>query len=268
MPWARLTHLILAFGVPSGSSFVLGSNDLGAIAILVNAAHLNGVRVLLAIGGANGGSEQIAALLVPGMIDTFVTNLSSYLSSNNLDGVDVDIEGNPVDANYGPFIDKLVAKLHPSGKLVTSAMGQWYGNRVPASAYAKFDFVNVMSYDHCGSWSSACEHASMDWALKDMTFFSNKGVAADKLVLGVPFYGYCWGAGCPAPAMTYAEIIATWPGATDYYMNGGLTVSYNTSATIVQKVQLSKTYGGVMVWEIGQDASGDQSLLKVIADNL
>jgi GH18 family chitinase len=68
--------------------------------------------------------------------------------------------------------------------------------------------------------------------------------------------------------MTYSEILAKWPGASDYYVNGGITLSYNTAATIVAKTQLSKTYGGMMVWEIGQDASGDQSLMKAIGDNL
>ena len=45
-----------------------------------------------------------------------------------------------VDGNYGAFVDKLAAKLRPSGKLVTAAVGQWYGDRIPASAYATFDF--------------------------------------------------------------------------------------------------------------------------------
>ena len=94
------------------------------------------------------------------------------------------------------------------------------------------------------------------------------GLQSDKIVLGVPFYGWCWGTGCTATAMTYAEIITKWPGATDFYVSGGVTVSYNTPATIVMKTQLSKTYGGIMIWEIGQDASGASSLMKAIGDNL
>jgi spore germination protein YaaH len=262
-----MTHLNLAFAEISGNTFTISGNSDFTIAAIVNAAHANGVRVLVAIGGANGLSEKIQAQYTPANVDAFVNNLVNWVNADNFDGVDVDVEGNPVDANYGPFIDKLVAKLRPMGKLVTAAMGQWYGDRVPASAYAKFDFINLMSYDHCGNWTPPCEHASMDWATKDLTFFKAK-IAADKIVFGVPFYGYCWGTGCPATSMTYADIIAKWPGAIDYYVNGGLTVSYNSRATIVAKTQLSKSYGGIMIWEIGQDASGDQSLMKAIGDNL
>jgi GH18 family chitinase len=268
MPWSKMTHLLLAFGIPSGNTFTITGNSDASIADIVNAAHANGVRVMIAIGGANGLSEQIQAQYTPANVDAFVTNLVNWVNMENFDGVDVDVEGNPVDGNYGPFIDKLVAKLRPRGKLVTAAVGQWYGDLIPASAYAAYDFINVMSYDHCGDWTPACEHASMDWANKDLAFFRGKNVPADKIVLGVPFYGYCWGTGCPAKSMTYAEIIAKWPGASDFYVNGGITVSYNTSATIVAKTQLSKSYGGLMVWEIGQDASGDQSLMKAIGNNL
>jgi len=35
-----------------------------------------------------------------------------------------------VNANYGPFIDKLVAKLRPKGKLVTAALAQWFANSI------------------------------------------------------------------------------------------------------------------------------------------
>jgi GH18 family chitinase len=267
LPWAKMTHLILAFAVPSGNTFTVQGNSDPTITQIVNAAHANGVKVLIAIGGANGGSDMIAALYTPGNVDNFVNNLTNWSNGLNFDGVDVDQEGNPVNADYGPFVDKLVAKLRPSGKLITAAVGQWYGDRIPASAYAKFDFVNLMSYDHCGDWTPPCEHASMDWANKDLAFFRAK-ISNDKIVLGVPFYGYCWGTGCPAKAMTYAEILAKWPGVADYYVNGGITLSYNSAATIITKTQLSKTYGGIMVWEIGQDASGDQSLMKAIGDNL
>jgi GH18 family chitinase len=51
-------------------------------------------------------------------------------------------------------------------------------------------------------------------------------------------------------------------------MGDGYTISCNGPATIAKKTELSKSHGGIMIWELGQDASGDDSLLKVIADNL
>jgi len=37
---------------------------------------------------------------------------------------------------------------------------------------------------------------------------------------------------------------------------------------VQRKTQLSKSYNGIMAWEITQDGGGMQSLLKVIADNM
>jgi GH18 family chitinase len=89
------------------------------------------------------------------------------------------------------------------------------------------------------------------------------------MVLGVPFYGYCWGASCPNSALTHAEIVASYPeGAdSDYFSGSGYTISHNTPSTIGQKADLAKMHGGIMIWEIGQDGSGEDSLLQVIADH-
>ena len=54
----------------------------------------------------------------------------------------------------------------------------------------------------------------------------------------------------------------------DWIDQGGVKISYNGVATIAKKAQLAKTYGGVMIWAVPQDAAGDHSLLKAIDDNL
>ncbi len=267
LPWSKLTHLNIAFAIPSGNTFTLGVNGDESIAKLVSAAHAAGVRVLISIGGANG-SDQIAALHAPGSVDNFVNALASYLDAHHFDGVDVDVEGDPVNSSYGPFIDKLVAKLRPKGQLVTSALGQWFGDRIPASAYAQFDFVNVMSYDHCGTWTAPCEQSTYDWALRDLAYFAGKGVPASKLVLGIPFYGYCWGTGCTTGTLTYLEILQRFPAATDWVQSGNVTISCNSQPTVLKKTMLARGYGGMMAWELTQDASGTQSLLNTMAGNL
>src|SRR5438552_787447 len=83
------------------------------------------------LAGAGGGSERIAALLAPGSVQGFVQKLDAFLDAHNLDGLDVDVEGDPVDSNYGPFIDAMSAKLKPKGKLLTAAYGTWFGDRIP-----------------------------------------------------------------------------------------------------------------------------------------
>ena len=37
---------------------------------------------------------------------------------------------------------------------------------------------------------------------------------------------------------------------------------------MAEKSRLASGYGGIMIWEVTQDADGEYSLLKVIAENL
>jgi GH18 family chitinase len=270
--YAKITHLDIAFANPtSGNDPTLGAGSDAAVLDIVNGAHAKGVKVMISIGGASGGSERIAALLVPGSMLAFVQKLDAFIDAHNLDGLDVDIEGDPVDANYAPFIDAMSAKLKPKGKLLTAAYGTWFGDRIPDSSLRQLDFVNVMSYDHCGSWTKPCPHSPYNLAVADLDYFAQqRGVPVGKLVLGVPFYGYCWGTACASSALTYPEILAKYPNAwqTDWIDDTNVQISYNGDATIQSKAKLAKSYGGIMIWEVTEDAPGDRSLLNLIAGSL
>jgi hypothetical protein len=273
LDYSRITHVDLAFANPtSGNDPTLGPDSDTAVARIVDGAHAKGVRVLISIGGASGGSERIAALLIPSSVQSFAQKLDAFIDAHNLDGLDVDVEGDPVDANYGPFIDLMSAKLKPKGKLLTAAYGTWFGDRIPSSALQKLDFVNVMSYDHCGSWTKPCAHAPYDQSIADLDYFAkDRGMPASKVVLGVPFYGWCWGTGCgPSASLTYPEIVARYANAwqMDWITAPGVEISYNGEATMQQKAKLSKSYGGLMIWEITEDALAPRSLLKVLTDAL
>ena len=89
------------------------------------------------------------------------------------------------------------------------------------------------------------------------------GVPAEMQLLGLPFYGRQ--ITNRKNALTYAEIKVRFrpkrgqDEAGGYYFNG--------PDTIAKKVKLAKERGlsGVMIWEIGQDAKGKDSLLKEVA---
>lgn len=267
VPLNQLTHLCIAFANPTGGGvdFDAAPEDITA---LVNAAHAEGVLVLASIAGAAGG-EAVAAAIVPASVDNFVSSLLGLVTKYNLDGIDVDIEGHNVNSTYEPFVIKLSDAL-PEGKLLTAAVATWNGGDFPDGALARFDFINLMSYDHCGSWSDACDHSTYAESISELAYWENeRGIASDRMVLGVPFYGYCWGSGCPGEALTYAELVAGYPGAKDGDSLTGADyfISYNGPETIAQKAQLAGSHGGIMIWELGQDAAGADSLLSVIHEN-
>jgi GH18 family chitinase len=282
MPWNSVSQVNIAFAYPSGSTLTFNMNGTpgtGQDAFLdafVTAAHNTGAKVLVSIGGAGAGSTQVSNQFAPATVDAFVTNIASYLDAHNLDGIDVDVEGTgPVNSNYGPFIDKLVAKIRPKGKVVTAALAQWFGNSINTTTYAEFDSVNVMAYDHCDTPNTDC--ATYDSAVSELNFFKGKGVSADKLLLGVPFYCHCWGTACIGQSaactgagcqIDYAQVNVKFPAGMDTIMSTNANYSCNGPATIKQKAQLATGYAGMMAWQIAQDAGGANSLLKVMVDNL
>lgn len=264
-----LTHLNIAFLNPTGSGNEVafgGETDESEIRALISAAHEKNVLVSASIAGANSG--PVEAKIVPGNVDAFVAELAAFTSDFELDGIDVDIEGHSVNENYEPFVGKLRAALG-DGKLLTAAVANWNGDDFSDAALAHYDFINVMAYDHCGPWSMACEHSTLAETEDDMDYWvSERGIPAQQVVWGVPFYGYCWGSACPAEAMTYPELLSEWPEAltNDWIEGEGYQVSLNTNATISAKAEKAKAFGGIMIWELGQDGTGDQSLFAVIRD--
>jgi spore germination protein YaaH len=116
-----------------------------------------------------------------------------------------------------------------------------------------------MSYDNAGTWTGPGEHASMAQARSALDFYTQRGVARDRLVLGVPFYGYCWG-NCGngnATYVLYKDVLARFPDAwkSDWIDADGAKLSYNGVATMQAKTALARDYGGIMIWELGGDVS-------------
>jgi chitinase len=270
--FTQVTHLNIAFANPAGGnepSLPFGDDQIAGV---VKKAHAAGSHVLISIGGGgDGASEGVATHYTAGNVAGFVDGIAGYLDAHDLDGVDVDVEGDVVgNGDYAPFVEKLRAKLHPKGKLVTSALAPWFLDPISDAALAQFDFINVMSYDDCDNTMASCEHATYQLAVSDLSAFTKRGVPAAKLVLGVPFYGYCWGA-CPDGGyLPYDAILQRYPDAwqKDWIDQGGSKISYNGQPTIKKKAELAKGYGGMMFWEASEDTAGDHSLLKTILDNL
>jgi GH18 family chitinase len=266
--WGSLTHVNLCFGNPNSSGVTTLAQSASNINTLVSTAHGKGVKVLVSIGGASGLGD--VSKWLGSSRSTYVSNLASFVNTYHLDGVDVDLEGPDVNSNYGALVTDLVNKFHPGGKLVTAAVAQWFAASIPSSALQAFDFVNVMAYDDCGDWTGACEQSTYASAQKSLDYFSGRGVSNGRLVLGLPFYGWCWGSGCGESNWSYAKILSKFSTANqkDWYTASGITLSYNGRPTIQKKAALARSYGGVMAWELTGDAAGGASLMGLAASTL
>jgi len=116
--------------------------------------------------------------------------------------------------------------------------------------------VHLMAYDARG------KHSTFEFAESDIGRAIKKGIPARKLCLGVPFYGR--NIANSNRTSTYAEIVKKYHPAPDINEVDG--VYFNGPKMIEQKTKLAleKKLAGVMIWELGQEATGEAKLLPVI----
>jgi chitinase len=270
--FSRVSYVNLCFAsVDATGSVSYPDAMLGAF---VTAAHRAGAKVCMALGGASTISDfsLLGGLVSAPNRAAFVQKITDYAVSAGLDCIDVDFEGpTAVNADYEPFVTLLSASLKAKGKETTAAIASWFGPQVTTTALQAFDFANVMAYDlhNPGGNATPIQSSSVTDAKAEIDYWVGRGLAKEKAVFGVPFYGYRWKPGATAgEAVVYSELLTTYGAAadSDTIMQNGTTVYLNSKATIVAKTQMAAQYGGIMAWELGQDAPGMTSLLRAIHD--
>lgn len=283
LDFCTLTHLNLAFATAKDGKIDFAEGDRALIPDVVKLAHKDGVKVLVAIGGGDYPAvkelSDTLATDVPGV----VTKILDLVSDYKLDGVDIDIEGEQIDpVSYPKLMDELAARL-PSDKVLSATVANWLSSNY--GSLDKADFLNVMSYDQCGRWSGPCPHSTLSAARDDLASWSQK-TSPGKVVLGVPFYSVCWGTACDPEAcrrdleeckkeptkFTYETLVSSSFASKavcqpDELQGDGYYVSLNGPETLASKVELSKNYGGIMIWELGQDTR-DAELFSVVRNAL
>ncbi|MGE6353507.1 glycosyl hydrolase family 18 protein [Flavobacterium sp. NPDC079362] len=266
--YSKLTHINIAFENPDANgylSFNSGSNTI------INAAHAQNVKVFVSLGGGSvseGGAirDNYFNLIKSANRTAFIQKIYDYVVAHNFDGVDMDLEGPAINSDYGAFVIALAAKLHANGKQITAALSEGYGGaNVPSSTFAAFDWINIMAYDATGPWApgSPGQHSPYSMAVNQFNYWTGRGLPASKAIIGLPFYGYGFGASANQ-GISYANIVAQYPGAENLDQVGN-TIYYNGIPTIKQKTTFAiQNAGGVMIWELSQDAVGAKSLLTAV----
>ena len=273
--YSKITHINIAFENPADSAGNLSFSDKDNA--LISKAHASGVKVLVSIGGGSASGDKILQqryfdLLSESKVKGFAAKIADYVVSHNFDGLDVDIEGPSINKDYGAFVDAVASTLKPEGKLLTAALSIGYGGKqVPDSALGQFDLVNIMAYDGAGYWepNAPGQHSSFEFAEGNVDYWLRRGLAKSKAVLGVPFYGYGFGAAFRKRDYPYSAIVASYPGAENLDKVGD-TIWYNGIPTIKRKVgyAASQGLGGIMIWSLDSDVKGEKSLLSAIHDAL
>ncbi|TDO73304.1 putative secreted protein (Por secretion system target) [Flavobacterium chryseum] len=266
--YSKLTHINIAFENPDANGYLTFNSGSNTI---INAAHAQNVKVFVSLGGgaiSEGGAirDNYFNLITPGNRTAFIQKIYDYVIAHNFDGVDVDLEGPAINGDYGGFVIALANKLHSGGKQITAALSEGYGGaNVPVSTFAAYDWINIMAYDATGPWQpgNPGQHSPYTMAVNQFNYWTGRGLPASKAIIGLPFYGYGFGASANQ-GISFANIVAQYPGAENVDQVGN-TIYYNGIPTIKAKTTFAiQNAGGVMIWELSQDATGSKSLLTAV----
>ena len=221
---SKLTHINYAFvDVQDSMAWLTNmATDTVNFRLLNKLKETNpDLKILISIGGWTWSGNFSDATLTPESRSKFARTSVQIVADYDLDGVDIDWEYpgqigdnnvfRPEDRqNYTLMFEALRKELdklsESTGKYyeLTTAVGANYKyieHTEMDKAVKYLDFVNLMTYDFYTSGDSAGHHSNLyppeDYktdasAHKSVQLFMEAGVPAEKLVMGIPFYGRSW----------------------------------------------------------------------------
>jgi GH18 family chitinase len=261
--FSLLTHINYSFLIPRANGTTRPFGAPNHLRKVVAQAKKHDVKVLIAVGGWGWDKEFETLAADPAIRTKLAKRVAEFCATFQLDGVDIDWEYPNAGASSAHFAALAIAfrSALPAGALVTSAVlaDATDAEGISTDAVGHLDFINLMAYDGPRS-----DHSSYAMAERSIASWLARGIHPDKLVLGVPFYGR------PGNA-TYRTLLANDPATAngDRVLFNGVEQNYNGPATIRRKTELAlQVAGGIMIWELSQDARGSDSLLRVIGETV
>ena len=256
IPYDKLTHINYSFLTPKTDGTFNRINNSWKLEQIVGSAHQRGVKVSISVGGWGWDAQFEELAANPDIRTAFVQNLKAFVGEYQLDGVDMDWEypdPGQSSQNFLALIKELRAAM-PDTLLTTAVVsyGDEHGLGVPNESFELFDFINIMTYD-------GPDHGTMEQFEQGLSYWSERGVPKEKIVMGAPFYG--------DPDMPYFKLVQEDPNAaqTDTFDYYGTTYHYNGIPTLQTKTRIAMDKaGGIMFWALDHDAQGELSLVNAI----
>lgn len=220
--------------------------------------------------GAVLGDPAARAQAIQSMLD--------LLDGGDYDGIDIDFEHAKTATRdaFSAFVEDLGAEVQARNKVFSVTIP---GKRRDLPSWAGYDYarlgaaadrIKIMTYGYSGTWTNypGGPIAPTDWIVKVLDYATSV-IPADKIQLGIPFYGYDWpDDGSAIRSATYRRaqtLIAQHNASVTYepsrgeshftYVDGGVThrVWFSDARSVEAKAELVKRYGlhGLSIWALG-----------------
>jgi chitinase len=315
----KLTHINFAFArIDANGRVTLPDSESESLKRVVGLKKVNPrLKILISIGGwqADGFSD---AALTESSRAVFADSALELVRKFSLDGVDIDWEypGQGVAGikyraedkqNFTLLLKALRDKLDSHRYLLTiaSADHEYFDHIEMGALYVYLDWINVMTYDfynsltkttghHAGLYRSSTAAPTDRDAASAIAQHLAAGIPAEKIVLGVAFYGRGFtdvrpvSNGLNQPygkfeaAHDYSELANALIGRQGFvrywdeqakapYLWNSVSrtfISYDDPQSIQAKAQYVKAHhlGGMMFWELSEDRNDE--LLDAIVESM
>lgn len=173
---------------------------------ILEAAHATDVAPLLTL--TNYRNQKFDSDLVASVLrdltaqETLITNIISIMKEKGYKGINIDFEYvYPEDReNYNAFLRRLVARFHPEGFLVATALAPKERADQPGLLYEAHDyktqgeivdFIIVMTYEWGWAGGSPWAIAPIN-KVRDVLDYAVTAIPPNKVMMGIPLYGRDW----------------------------------------------------------------------------
>ena len=220
-----------------------------------------------------------------------VVNCAAYEGGRRVADIDFEHAKSSNRDAFSRFVADLDREVRARGKVFSVTVP---GKRSDQPSWAGYDYAalgaaadrfKIMTYGYSGTWTAAPGGpiAPTDW-IRRVLDYAVTVVPADKIQLGIPFYGYDWpDNGGTIRSATYrrAQTLLQQQSASRVvyeasrgeahftYTDGGVshTVWFSEERSVAAKAALVKQYGlrGLAIWALGY---GDRPLWDAIRSEL
>jgi hypothetical protein len=263
---------------------------------LVDRAHAAGDRVVVTVNDFDQGSLDALASSAPAAA-RLAQAVLGLVQSKNLDGVNLDLEGEGSGDQTGltDLVSKVSSVLKSANPRYQLTVDTYASSAGDPSGFYNIPALNrVVDGFFVMAYQLNLKGSPADGSQLTSTMFSNQSAAqqyaaavpADKVILGLAFFGYDWptsngtldatAQGAPS-IVTYDQEAASghqiyWDSVTDTAWTSYLVgqqwheAFFENPNALYMAAQLSQQdgLGGVGIWALGMDGSNDQSMVSAL----